>query len=291
MGFNASTLTDYVDQNRLPLLQKATIASKTQSLISLEAGIKGTSALNYFDVEPVIQPGGCGWNPSGSTNITQRTITVVPLKVEDSLCPQDLDKYWMNYTIKNGGVDNPLPFENYLVDELVRKLGEQNEKGIWQSTSGSTSYKGLLQIIDAEATEIDLSGVTGIINIVNKMYLEIPEEVKTDAVMFVSPAFLSSYAVALTSANMFHYNPTDNADGFMIPGTNTKIIGIPGLIGEKYIICGNPKNFVWGTDDKSDLEAFKIWYSEDNDEWRYRVRWSMGTEIYFPNEVIYAKYV
>lgn len=285
MGFNVSTLTDYVNEQNLPLLKKATLSTPTQGLINVMTGVKGTSALNIIDSTPVIQAGGCGWSPSGDTAFTQRQITVNPLKVEMALCPQDLESKWMNYQVRNGGVENPLPFEQEITESIAVKIAEENEKGLWQETS---KYKGLLYHVDRDATEVSVTGVTGITNIVDTMYLAIPVEVLPKAVMFVGFDFFRSYVIALTTANLYHYNPKDDATGFMIPGTNTKIVPVSGLNNQDYVICADPMNLVYGVDFTSDAESFDLFYSKDNDEWRVRVRYSLGTQIAFPNEVVFC---
>lgn len=287
MAFDVSTLTDYVNEQNLPLLKAATLSTPTQNLINVMTGVKGTTALNILNSTPVIQTGGCGWTPSGDTAFTQRKITVNPLKVEMSFCPQDLDTKWMNYQVRNGGVKNPLPFEAEITNSVIEKIAVANEKGLWQETS---KYDGLLVHIDADATPVTITGLTKTIDVVNALYLAIPVEVLPKAVVMVGMEFFRAYVMEITAANMYHYNPSDDANGFMIPGTNTKIIPLTGLNTTGYQIAADPMNLVYGVDFSGDAESFEMFYSKDNDEWRLRLRYSLGTQIAFPNEVVYTDY-
>ena len=82
MGFSLSSLTPYVEQQRLPLLTKAVFDAKTQSLMQKRVGIKYEEALNLMDTDAVFQSAStCAFNASGTTSFTQRTISVARVKV------------------------------------------------------------------------------------------------------------------------------------------------------------------------------------------------------------------
>lgn len=292
MAFNVSTLNDFVNEQNLPLLKKAVLSTPTQGLINVMTGVKHSTALNIFGSTPVIQDGSsCTWSPTGSTTFSQRVLTVAQLKVEMSFCPADLEKKWMNYQVRTSALENPLPFEQEIATEIAEKVAVENEKAIWQSTTGKTTqFVGLLTHIVAEATPVVVTGITGVSNIVNTMYLEIPVEILDKAVMFVGYDFYRAYVVALTSANLYHYNPKDDAGGFIIPGTNTKIVPISGLNSQNKVIVADPMNLYYGVDFTSDSESFDMFYSKDNDEYRFRLKYSLGTQIAFPDQVKYCSY-
>ena len=292
MAFNVSTLNDFVNEQNLPLLKKAVLSTPTQGLINVMTGVKHSTALNIFGSTPVIQDGSsCTWNPTGSTTFSQRVLTVAQLKVEMSFCPADLEKKWMNYQVRTSALENPLPFEQEIATEIAEKVAVENEKAIWQSTTGATTqFVGLLAHVVADATPVVVTGITGVSNIVNKMYLAIPVEILDKAVMFVGYDFYRAYVMALTSANLYHYNPKDDANGFMIPGTNTKIVPISGLNSQNKVIVADPMNLYFGVDFTSDAESFDMFYSKDNDEYRFRLKYSLGTQIAFPDQVKYCTY-
>ena len=49
MAIIVSSLPDYVEQHRLPLIHKAVLESKTAGIINRQSGVKGSAALNLVD--------------------------------------------------------------------------------------------------------------------------------------------------------------------------------------------------------------------------------------------------
>lgn len=292
MAFNVSTLNEFVNELQLPLLKKAVLSTPTQGVINVMTGVKHSTAMNIIASTPVIQDGSnCTWNPTGSTTFSNRILTVSPLKVEMSYCPADLQKKWMNYQVRTSAMENPIPFEADVLNSVMEQIAVSNEKAIWQSTTGATTlFTGLLAHIVADATPVVVTGLTTCTAVVNTMYLEIPVEILDKAEILVGMDFFRKYVQELTAANMYHYNPTDDANGFYVPGTNTKIRPLSGLNSQNKVIACDPKNLYYGVDFTGDAESVKMFYSEDNDQWRLRVKYSLGTQIAFPDQVKYCTY-
>ena len=73
----------------------------------------------------------------------------------------------------------------------------------------------------------------------------------------------------------------------VIPGTSTRIYGVPGLNGTKKIVAGDLKgNFFYGTDLDGDQEVFDLWYSKDNQEFRLAIKFNAGVQVAFPDQVV-----
>jgi len=53
------------------------------------------------------------------------------------------------------------------------------------------------------------------------------------------------------------------------------------------MVCTNLDNIFVGTDLANEEEDTKFWYSEDNDEVRFRMTMKYGTQIAFPDQVVY----
>ena len=70
------------------------------------------------------------------------------------------------------------------------------------------------------------------------------------------------------------------------PGTNVEIIGVGGLNGTNKMVCTNLDNIFVGTDLAHEEEEVKMWYSQDNDEVRFRMTCKYGTQISFPDQVV-----
>lgn len=281
VNFNVS---QYVDEQRLPLIKKAVLGAKTVGLINLQAGVKGKAAINLINVDPAIQAGGCGWNASGDANLSQREIDSKLLKVNMSFCDKDFAAYWANYEIKIGAGKETLPFEEYFTTSVIEGINAKVERMVWQGNEGE-GFKGLLPILDEEsgkqtATASDAYGL------IKATYEAIPVEVLDKAVIFVGADTFRSFMLSLVEKNLYHY-PANGADvqEIILPGTNTKVIAVNGLNGTRKAVGADPMNLFYGCDMLDDKETVDFWYSKDNREYRLAVQFNAGTQVAYPNEV------
>jgi hypothetical protein len=86
------------------------------------------------------------------------------------------------------------------------------------------------------------------------------------------------------------YNQVDLAglaDGdIMYPGTNVRVIAVPGLTGTNRIVSSYLGNFFYGTDLLSDEEQFSIWFSKDNDQVRFQASFKAGVQLAYVDLVV-----
>lgn len=285
MAINFNGLTNYVDEQRYPLIKKAVLGGKTIGLINLQTGVKGAAAINLLNVDPAIQAGGCGWNAQGDAALSQRILDSKLLKTNMSFCDKDMRNYWMNYEVKIGAGKETLPFEEYFTTGVVEKIAEKLERMVWQGREEEGGFKGLLPILDetdrATATASDAYGL------IKATYEAIPVEVLDKAVIFVGMDTFRSFMLSLVEKNLYHY-PANGADvqEIIFPGTNTKVIAVAGLNGTRKAVGADPANLFFGCDMLEDAETFDIWYSKDNQEFRLAVQFNGATQVAYPNEVV-----
>ena len=82
------------------------------------------------------------------------------------------------------------------------------------------------------------------------------------------------------------FETLEGAMEYMLPGTNVRVIAVPGMADDK-AVAGRLSNFFYGTDLESDMETFDLWYSKDNREFRIDVSFIAGVQIAYPSEVAY----
>ena len=302
-----SPLTTYTEQQRLPLITKAVFSARTAALFTKQVGIKSAAALNLMDTNAALQSGtACGWNvadaASGATTFTQRNITVAPMKIQEALCPRSLEQYWMQSQLTAGSTYDGVPFEQAFAEQKALRIAEALENAIW---SGSTLVTGLLTILNA-ASGSTVSGNTaavsasvGIttsnaISIFDNIYTRIPQAILTrnDLVIFCGWDTFRTLIGAFkstTNASVM-YNQVDLqglADGDIIyPGTNVRVVAVPGLLGTNRIVCTYLGNLFYGTDLLSDEENFSLWYSQDNDEVRFQAAFKVGVQVAYPDLIV-----
>jgi hypothetical protein len=303
MSFSLGTLTAYTEQQRLPLITKAVFSARTASLFTKQVGIKSASALNLMDTDAALAAGtACGWTAAGTTTFTQRNITVAPMKVQEALCPRSLEQYWMQSQLTAGSTYDGVPFEQAFSEQKALRIAEALENAIW---SGSTLVTGLLTILNA-ASGSTVSGNTaavsasvGIttsnaISIFDNIYNRIPQAILTrnDLVIFCGWDTFRTLIGAFkstTNASVM-YNQVDLqglADGDIIyPGTNVRVVAVPGLLGYNRMVCSYLGNFFYGTDLLSDEENFSLWYSQDNDEVRFQAAFKVGVQVAYPDLIV-----
>lgn len=292
---NVSSLTQYVDEQRLPLIRKAVLAPKSADLFNLQTGVKSKAALNILTTSVVFGDGAaCGWNPNGTNTLSQREIEVGKVKVNMNFCDRTLLDYWAGYEVKVAAGKEALPFEEAFVADILAHVNEEVEKAIWQGDkagSGNlTIFDGLLKILNAEGDVIKKAAVSGnnIAQEVYDAYASIPLEILHTASIVCGEDTFRAYIGELNSANLYHYDPkVDEGMSIVIPGTSTRIYGVPGLNGTKKIVAGDLKgNFFYGTDLEGDQEVFDLWYSKDNQEFRLAIKFNAGVQVAFPDQVV-----
>jgi hypothetical protein len=274
-------------------------------LFTKQVGIKSAATLNLMDTDAAFQSGtACGWNvagaASGTTTFTQRTITVAPLKIQEALCPRSLEQYWMQTQLTQGSTYDGVPFEQAYAEQKALRIAEALENAIW---SGSTLVTGLLTILNAASgstvsgNTAAVSASTGIttgnaISIFDNIYNRIPQAILTrnDLVIFCGwDTFRTLIGAFKSTANVL-YNQVDLqglADGDIIyPGTNVRVVAVPGLLGYNRMVCSYLGNFFYGTDLLSDEERFELFWSRDNDEVRFQCALKIGVNIAYPDLVV-----
>ncbi len=298
-NFVVSSLPSYVQDNKDLIIKNfALVGTATRKRIGLQTGIKTSAYLNYLELAPVLQDGkGCGFSASGTATLTQRTITTAIIKVNMDICPDSLLGKYAEYLVRIGANSEDLPFEQYIVDGIVDELNKKVEKLIWQGDTSATTntdlkwLNGLIKQFDADSDVVDVSLTAGtaIYNAIKAVYLAMSEEaLERGGEIYVSPANYRAFMQAMVEKNYFHYSgPQDAApEEFVFPGTDVKVVKTPGLAGVNNKIVGTfAKNLVYGCDAEGDLEEVKIWFSDDDDLFKLKVKWNSGIAYHFPAHV------
>lgn len=299
-GYNVSGLTDYVEVNKDTLIRDLVLGyteGDTIAKMSKQLGVKGTEVLNYLNVEPILQAGkGCGFTASGKTEFSEREIVTSVIKVNDEWCNDDLLGKYAEYLVKFGANKNAeeFAFEKEILDAVGRGINKQMEKAVWQSDSG-LSIVGLIELAQNDDSGSTINGNPSgldsgdtIYDKVKSVIMAIPEEILDEAVVFLSPANFRTLVFELLEMNNFHITPEEIEKGeFYFPGTTIPIHKTFGLSGmEDYIYASTWSNLVYGCDMMSDKEEYRVWFSDDNDVHRLKIKFNMGVTTYFPDAVV-----
>ena len=179
------------------------------------------------------------------------------------------------YKVRVGANEDALPFEGEIVEGLVKDINKQVEKKVWEKLGQEDSVKG-----------VSLTEATTAYDKVMATYMAMDERVLEDGVIFVSPTMFREYVKNLVDKNFYHYNPADGSlEEIFIPGAGVKVRKANGLTGN--VIYGtSPKNMLYATDFMGNAEEVKVWFSDDNDTYRVKVRFNYGAAFIFPELVV-----
>jgi hypothetical protein len=315
MAFNLGGLTAYTKEEKDEFVIRALKTNKTANLVTIQPGIKTTDKMTIMDSTVVLQEGAnCGFVSSGTTTLSQRPLTVADIKVMEKFCTKDLEAYWLQTKMQPGSdADNMEEMvRDTIIERKISGVAEANGKIMWQGDTGSgdanlAHFDGYLEIVkdavalaDANspvngnpdsilvATGITLANVEAI---VDKQIELIPENILSRPDLFVGVNWrvFRLYIAALKNANYFHYvaSSEDIQNGSItIPGTNIKLEALHGLTGVDKIVTSYWGNMYMGTDLTNEEEDVNLYYSADNEEHRLTIRYKIGVNIMFTNEVV-----
>lgn len=309
MAFNVSALANYTNEQSTELVLKSLFGGKTAAILQaagqVQVGVKSAEALNILTSDVYFQADGCGYTASGNTTFTQRNITVGKIKVEETLCPKTLEAKWMQTQIAPGS-PTEVPFEVQIGTDKSNNIAKLLEVSMWQGDTATSNtnpntnrFDGFVKIIDAasastvagntsSATSITIANVD---DLIDNIYAAIPADIADadDLVLWVGIDTFKKYTTALRNNNLFHYAADSEGMELIIPATNIKMIGVGGLNGTNRMFCGRLSNFFVGTDLANEEEEYKFWYSQDNDEVRFRATMKYGVQIAFPDQIVQFK--
>lgn len=291
MAVNLTGLTAYVDQNANELIAKASLGAPSLRYFKLQTGVKGQTAINVLNTAVTLGNGkACGWNEAGTSKVSQRKITPWSAKINMAFCDKAMQDYFMNSEVNIAAGRQTLPFEEQFIGDVVKGATEEVEKAVWNGvTIGGTKYDGLLDILASEGVNKVTAGATKF-DTVKAVYKAIPAAVLKDTVIFMGVDAYRDLVMELVEKNLYHYPANDNADVFemTLPGTATKIAGVPGLNGTAKMAALPQGETVYGVDMQNDQEAFKFWYSDDNQEYRLAINFNGGVQVAFLDDAVLA---
>ena len=304
MALDVSGLSVYTDENKLDLIKKSILQGRSLEYVTIQPDIKTTATINIIDSTLVGQAGSCGFNADGTTTLSQRPLTVKPIKVNEAICVETLESYYTQKMMNAGSYNENLPFEQIYAEDKAEKIADMIESVLWKGdTAGAGNLAlvdGYLKLIDSiSAVDGNVDGVTvatgvtsaNIVDIIDGMVASIPADVidADDLVLFVGYDKYRAYAKALRDANLFHYTGEENQGqefSQMVPGTNVKVVAVKGLNGTSRMVLSRVANLYVGVDMLNDAEDFNIFYSQDNDEVRFISKFKLGVQVAFPELLV-----
>lgn len=304
-----SSLTKYTDQLSSAITRESVLAGRTISMISIQTGVKYKDALNIINSTLTAQAGGCGaFSASGAVNLIQRDIAVCPFKVEESICLDEFEQYWIGQLMRDGSYNETAPdaFNTVYVADKMAKIQQLIDKYFWAGSTdnnysnGLTLCDGIMDLLEYSAATNSvvtttysgaLSAATAI-DAIDAMVAVIPTDVISDETLtlFMGYADFRTYAKALRTAfpgfDFLAQDATGSDFTLIHPGTNVKVVATVGMNGLSKRVLTPAWNLVFGTDLERDPEGFKVWFDLEDQLVKFRAKWKAGAQVYFPAYIV-----
>jgi hypothetical protein len=294
-------LSSYVDQLSPDIISEAVLTPVTMKYVNVIPGIKGTQNVNLLSETLAVQTGTtCGWSSQGDVTFTVSPVTVQALKVNQSLCLQELNTLWLGQYLNAGSYNETAPFEQAIIDLQTKQIKRYNEDLLWNATTGTSSFSGFVEIFNNSATAVALTGQTALCSVTGSSTQEQAYKVLTqvdnlinslnrnvydrdDIIVYMSQSQFKCYMVALRNVNNFHFTEPTLGSVYEVfhPQSNYKVVGCPGLNGSNLIVIGPMQYMLVGTDLTSDEDSYRAWWSQDFQEVRIMSSWKLGTNVAF----------
>ena len=301
--YDVSGLAAYVDEQREDLITRSVTEAKTLRYITIQEGIKGSEEIKLLDDTLTYQAGDCEMPPAGDTVFTDRAIAVETLGYMKKFCQKDLAGFWTQLALTPGASaeDKNLPFEAQITNYLLSLHALELDKLIWKGNKATgtgnlqwmngyrqflTTGNGCVNLNTSSVASIDASNAY---DVFYECFTNTPEAVaeSADFVCFAGRENFNYLMKNLVDLNFFHYSPAQIAtmEEIIVPGTDMRVVKVPGLNTLDNIYTGKASHFVFGTDLSSDFDNYDLWYSQDDDVIYIRSKFRAGVQVPFLDQI------
>lgn len=309
---NLGSLTKYTDQLSGILLKEAVLVGNTFDFISVQTGIKYADSINILTNTLTAAAGGCGTiSPTGSTTLSQRDITVCPVKVEESICVDEFEQYWIGQLAREGSYNEfaPEAFNQLYLANKVEKVGQFVEDIFWKGSLSSTYgggnlalCNGILHILENTSATSSVISTTysgalttaNALDVVDAMIALIPNDVlgANDLTLFMSHTNFRVLMNALRNNNYFFGYDGVAGHTWVLENytnTNVRVVATRGLNGRNEMVLTPASNLFFGTDSFGEArngDGFQFWYDIRDNITYFRAKLKVGAQVAFPSYVV-----
>lgn len=317
MAFSLGTMTAYIEENKADLISKAILGAKTLGLgVDIRTGIKSSSKIPVLESTVPFQSAACSFTSSGTTTINQVEIATVGIQFAEQFCLNDLNAYFTQKYLPAGANVDSMSIAQNIIDRKIAQVAKNVEQMIWQ---GKTTYtnstvlkqmNGWLSTIDTAGTAVAATASTlnstNVLTIFDDVYSKVPAAAIANEpiVAFCGYDTFRILAAKITSTYGIYGSQytTDNVWNnweLMYPGTNMKVVAVPGMNNDNAvdtgvlptavknrIIATYASNLVYGTDLQNDTDTIEAWYSQDDRVYKVFGAFRAGVAVKFIDHVV-----
>jgi hypothetical protein len=317
MALTFDSITAYVEENRADLISKAILGSKTMEMVDVRYNIKSSEKIPVLEsTTPFQAASACGFTTSGTTTISQISLSTNPIAVAEQICLQDLEAYFTQKYLPNGANVDTSSIAQDIINRKVANIARAVGQALWQGKTTYTnstvlkSLNGFLSTIDTAGTAVaatQQSSITTstVLGIFEDIYSKVPAAAiyNEPIIAFCGMDTFRTLLNKITSTYGFYGNYTTDAAAnnwsLVYPGTNMKVQAMPELNADNPVDTGSlptavknrvvatyASNLVVGTDLGTDSTTMESWFSQDDRVMKFYTRFRLGTAVKFIDHVV-----
>lgn len=306
LAFDNSGLSAYIGADAQQIIENILFDAQSFGIARVVTGIKDSK--NVLDVQPgttTITKGtlaAARKNAQGNTALKEVKVHVEPMAIYEEYEPSALIGKVPEILLKPGDESADTALQDMVMKLKGSEINKAVEKALWvgNSTLGVTGFvkeaiASATIKTGAAAVKLDASNAENVVNsVMNKLFDAKPEMEQEDTAMFMSPRNFSAWYRQVYKLNGQVDANTLNTGGpvtsAMIPGTNVRVYGMMGMIGDNNIVMGRPANFLVVTDLEDESQnSLTMKYSESDFLFQLSAAFKLGTKIARLDEVVITK--
>lgn len=262
-------------------------------------GVKNQITLPNLTLSGHVTPDSCAFSPAGSITLDPRVLKVCGFKVNETVCKEDIEATFMSERLRLGANApvGPEEFNNFVLDQLQRRIGNDMQDVLWNGNAGSTAGPAYLNECDGLLVQfgatgaLSVAGATGVTagNVIAQLsaaYATIPAAVKdsgAELVIFASQNIVDAYKIAQINTNGGLLPTGDKALNFL----GIEIVAAPKMPANNMVIA-DPRNIAIGFDLLSDSQEVRVIDTSETigesairiaARWKFGVTYRIGAEI------------
>lgn len=270
---SAASFQAYVQDYHRELLRSLYLGFASGQLMTTHSGVKGKKLLTNLTVGSLVKRYSSTFAAtSNAINFVPRNLVVTAAKVDLKFIPLEFRDTYLGMELKAGSDAMDLPFEGYILQDLLAKIAQEQEFAIWRGAAAGAPastdllialFDGVREVIRDEITATTLTPVaTGAIT-------------NTNAVAAVESVHAALGEVYLASTVDIFLSPLDKikfiqdyrerygkytaaADGSIALETGNAMIHVLAGVPNNCILSTPKENLHYGFDGAMDASAFNF---------------------------------
>jgi hypothetical protein len=248
------------------MIQEANTIS--ENLITVRPNVVSPEFVRKIQTADGFVDYACGWNPSGSTTLTERELAPKKIKWDSEFCKEDFRNLWTAQEMGFSAHNDNLPATELaaILADYGQRVARKIDTDIWEGDNSDGTLAGIIPALLADADVIDVAApqvitATNVEVQVGNFFDAIPDEVlESDGVVYgvstnVIRALRRAYGTQARSNGTF-LNPSEfEFEGYIL--TEVKGFNANTMLGY------NKNQVFFGTGLLSDINEVKI---KDMDE-------------------------